>query len=148
MSRKTNVNAWNKPVYSLNLTCLCSDRFIITLGTQQCSQVYTRTWHWAVHSGLHSYLTLSRAFRFTLIPDTQQCIQVYTHTWHSAVHSGLHSCLTLSCAFRFTLVFGTQQCSLLMSTKPQMTLLMVCLSSTCRFWGSFSIYGWYQDRVT
>ena len=63
-----------------------------------------------MHSGLHSYLTLSCAFRFTLVLDTQQCIQVYTRTWHSAVQSGLHSYLTLSCAFRFTLVRDTQQC--------------------------------------
>jgi hypothetical protein len=111
MCRKTNGNAWNKPIYSLNLTsCLYSDRFIIIHGTQQCIQVYTRTWHWAVHSGLHSCLALSSAFRFTLVLGTEQCIQIYTRTWHWSVHSVLHSYLALGSAFRFTLVLGTQQC--------------------------------------
>jgi transcriptional antiterminator Rof (Rho-off) len=141
MSRKTNGNAWNKPIYSLNFTsCLCSDRFIIIFCTQQCSQIYTRTWHWTVHSGLHSYLTLSCAFRFTLVLGTRQCIQVYTRTWQSVVQSGLHSYLTLSCAFRFTLVLDTQQCiqvytrtwHSLMHSGLRLYLTLICAVCCCR----------------
>ena len=49
MSRKTNGNAWNKPVYSLNLTS-----FVLI--------------------GSLSYLALGSAGTFTLVVGTQQCV--------------------------------------------------------------------------